>query len=152
MKKIKLAIGKFVLVDNKDFKWLNKWRWYYNRGYAVREQCLDIVNGKRFRKIISMHRLINNTPINMMTDHINRVPLDNRRCNLRTASRSLNGINRGKPKHNISGYKGVYWDTWSEKWRAEIGLNGKNFRLGRFIDIKDAVKARLKAEKIYHNI
>ena len=99
-----------------------------------------------------MHRLINNTPKNMLTDHINRDKLDNRKCNLRSGNKSLNSINRCKPSNNKSGFKGVHLDSWTEKWRAEIKINGKKITLGRFNNKLDAVEARAKAEKKYHAI
>ena len=152
MKKIKLTMGKFALVDDDMFEWLDKWRWSYKKdgGYAVRNGRIRLKDGKYKTKRIWMHRLINNTPDDMITDHINRITLDNRRCNLRTADKSLNGLNRDKPKSNTSGYKGVHFDKQTNKWRAEIRLNNKNFKLGRFTDIQDAVKARLKAEQKYY--
>jgi len=47
---------------------------------------------------------------------------------------------------NTSGYKGVYWDRSRQKWVAQIRFKGKNYKLGRYDNIKDAAKARKIAE------
>ncbi|MFA5396856.1 MAG: AP2 domain-containing protein [Methanogenium sp.] len=153
MKKIKLTKGRFTLVDDKDFEFLNQWKWHLSTsGYAVRNIHVRIGINKYTRCRVWMHRMLNKTPDELFTDHINRNKLDNRKCNLRSVTKSVNSFNRDKNKNNKSGTKGVYFDSWSNKWRAEIKKDGKKFTLGRFISIKDAIKARLKAEKIYCNI
>jgi hypothetical protein len=144
MKVIKLNQGKFAIVDDFNFDWLNQWKWYVNTsGYATR---------KEGKKTIRMHRLIHKTPSGFFTDHINREKLDNRRANLRTVTKSQNGFNRKAPSNNKSGIKGVYWDKFTNKWRAEIKVFYKKISLGRFANIKDALLARKKAEKTYHEI
>src|SRR3990167_10859282 len=80
MKRIKLTQGKFAIVDNEDFEWLNQWKWHYNNsdGYAYRTKVFRRINGKQPKEHISIHRLINKTPKGMETDHINHNRLDNR--------------------------------------------------------------------------
>jgi len=48
--------------------------------------------------------------------------------------------------------KGVYFDKNREKWSAELKVNGKRYRLGRFDTKKDAIKARKKAESKYRDV
>jgi hypothetical protein len=157
MQKIDISTPKhpniFALVDDEVFEWLNQWKWSLSSsGHAYRRQYIRLGVNKYTAKIIWMHRLINKTPDDLITDHLNQKKLDNRKSNLRNANKSLNSINRGMQSNNKSGFKGVYWDTWAQKWRAEIILNYKNFRLGRFSKIEDAVEARQKAELKYHVI
>lgn len=53
-------------------------------------------------------------------------------------------------KNNSSGYNGVYLNRRTQKWTAQIGFKGKNYNLGSFSWIEDAVDARKKAEdRIY---
>ena len=144
MKKIKLTQNKYAIVDD-DYEWLNQFKWHFSKGYAARS-----VGGRKNKKYVWMHRLINNTPKDLFTDHINRNKLDNRKCNLRSVNKSQNGLNREKPKNNTSGYKGVYWDSYTNKWRGELRIYGKRIRFGRFINIKDVVFARKQAEKKYY--
>ena len=48
---------------------------------------------------------------------------------------------------NSSGYNGVYFNRRSQKWTAQIGFKGKNYYLGTYSKIEDAVKARKKGEE-----
>lgn len=149
MKKIFLTQGKFSLVDDSDFDFLNQWKWHYNaQGYAIRRQWFKGGSSK----FIRMHRLINETPNDLETDHINRNKLDNRRSNLRSVTKSQNSINKGLKSTNTSGCKGVVFDKRRSKWFAQIMLNQKNKFLGYFDYFGDAVKARKKAESIYHSL
>ena len=142
MKQIKLTQGKVALVDNEDFEYLNQWKWFFDGKYAGRRE-------KTGEKEIFMHRFINNTPQGFLTDHINRNKLDNRRINLRTVTYQQNQFNRNLSKNSSSGYMGVNWDKFNNKWLSRIKINDKLLNLGRFSDIKDAIKTREKAEKIY---
>lgn len=80
-------------------------------------------------------------------DHINRLRHDDRWKNLRHVSRQCNLRNCGNFRHNTSGVKGIYWDRWREKWRAQINVNNKQHHLGYYNDFDDAVCARLAAEQ-----
>lgn len=152
MKRIKLNHGKYALVDNEDFDFINQWTWRVNNcGYANRTQYLG--GGKKNQKQvgIQMHALINKTPKGFHTDHINHNKLDNRKKNLRTATSSENGINRkGLQTNNKSGHTGIYW--YANAWCVEIKKNLKKIHIGRFKGIREAIKARKKAELIYHKI
>jgi HNH endonuclease len=143
MKKILLTKRKFAIVDNADFWFLNQWKWYFTNGYARRDVS---------RVRIYMHRFILKIPKEKVCDHINRNKLDNRKSNLRIVTQSQNMMNSKKPITNTSGYKGVTWFLRDGVWKAQIKLNQKNFHLGYFKNIKDAISTRKKAEKMYHQI
>jgi hypothetical protein len=83
-------------------------------------------------------------------DHINGTKTDNRISNLRVVAQLENARNARRPAHNMSGVVGVSWDKYNFKWVAEIGVNHKTVRLGRFKDFDDAVKARKEAEINYN--
>lgn len=74
-------------------------------------------------------------------DHANRNGLDNRRINLRPATRSQNGANRAPDRRNTSGYKGVHWDRGASRWVAKIKSGGSQVRLGYFRDPAEAARA-----------
>ena len=151
MKKIKLNHGKFALVDDEDFDYLNQWRWRFGlNGYASRTQYLGGGRKKQIQKGIYMHRLIMPSKTPLVTDHINRNKLDNQKINLRIVTECINVVNRGMQRNNTSGFKGVSW--YQNTWNAEIRFNKIKYRLGSFKDIKDAISARLLAEKTYHTI
>ena len=85
-----------------------------------------------------------------MIDHINNDPSDNRWKNLRPATKSQNQMNVKRIKSNTSGHKGVTWSKASQKWRASIKANGKQFHLGVFEQIEDAVRAYADAAARLH--
>lgn len=74
-------------------------------------------------------------------DHINQVRKDNRISNLREATRSLNGHNRPKPKHNTSGFKGVSFHRKTGKWKASVTFKGVRHYLGLFASPREAHQA-----------
>ncbi|SRR5258705_5905378 len=147
MKKIQLTQGKFALVDDTDFEWLNQWKWYLSHGYAVRHLPRMI---QKNRKVTYMHRIINNTSEGMETDHINQNKLDNRRENLRTVTKYQNSLNRSLNKNSTSGIKGVSWHKTNKKWMVYVYQKGRQIRLGFFSNINKAILARLKGEQKYY--
>ena len=62
-------------------------------------------------------------------------------------------LTRKKDKRNTSGFKGVYWISKQNKWRATITFQGKFIHLGLFDKDKkeEAIKARKEAEEKYFN-
>jgi hypothetical protein len=73
-------------------------------------------------------------------DHKNGNGLDNRRSNLRPATHQENNRNRRLQSNNTSGYKGVHWETCTQKWRAVIKVDGHQHRLGRFGIAEEAAR------------
>lgn len=83
-------------------------------------------------------------------DHRNGVRDDNRRANLRPATREQNGMNRGAARNNTSGRKGVTWNKHSKKWMAAITANGRTKTLGHFADPDVAARAYQQAAGQLH--
>lgn len=75
------------------------------------------------------------------TDHINGNGLDNRKANLRPATRSQNGANSRLSSRSTSGYKGVSYDRARGSWKAQIGFRGENRFLGRYPTAEQAAAA-----------
>jgi HNH endonuclease/AP2 domain len=71
-------------------------------------------------------------------DHEDTDRGNNRWTNLREAANGPNIQNSKLRKDNVSGVKGVHWDSQHRKWRAVISANGKSQRLGRFSSIEEA--------------
>ena len=145
MKLIPLSQGKFAKVDDDDFDWLNQWKWYCLRGYAVREYT---VNGQK--RYIRMHKEILRPPVGMYSDHIDGDKANNQRQNLRVCTTAENMCNRGKQSNNTSGYKGVSWIEQTRKWRAQIWVNNKRIHLGVFSSPHDAATVYDVAAVKYH--
>lgn len=82
-------------------------------------------------------------------DHINRNQRDERWSNLRPATQSQNNHNQGPNIKNTSGCKGVVWLKRERRWLSLLQIDGKIYRLGYFINLKDAVNARKAAETKY---
>lgn len=144
--KIKLTKGMEAVVCDCHYDLVKDMNWQYHiNGYALSHRYEGDVH-----KIVRMHRVINNTPVGLDTDHINRNKLDNRCDNLRTATRSQNNRNAKLRVNNTSGLRGVTWDKANKKWVAQISFNKKTKKLGRFTSIKDAANAYNNASlKLY---
>ncbi len=95
--------------------------------YAVR------VDTNHYRQTtILMHRVIAQAPADMHVDHIDGDGLNNRSANLRLCTQAENNLNLGVRSDNQSGFKGVFFDSRSGKWRAEIRRGGRTRHLGFF--------------------
>lgn len=82
-------------------------------------------------------------------DHINGNGFDNRICNLRSVSQSVNVQNkRNAQSNNKSGYLGVSKN--GSKWRATIRLNGKSMHIGYFNTPEEAHAAYLIEKRKLH--
>jgi len=140
MIKIPLTQNKFAFIDNDDFKLISKYKWwiYYN---GTCEYARTRINNKE----ITMHRLIMSVKSNQQIDHVNNNGLDNRKENLRIATKSQNAMNIYKTRQHSSTYKGVGWHKQRQKWRARITLNGHEYYLGLFEVEKDAAIAYNRA-------
>ena len=134
MKTIELTQGKVAIVDDEDYEHLNQLKWHYTNGYA--KSTMPRVEGKQ--KQTFMHRIINNTQYDMETDHINRNTLDNRRENLRSATRF--GNMRNRKSHTKTGFKGVKKNS-----RNTFGAYILTEYLGCYKTAKEAAEAYNKA-------
>jgi hypothetical protein len=86
--------------------------------------------------------------------HANDDPLDCRRENLvawtvKQRTRNTRKIKAIKGVPPTSRFKGVYWESYTKKWRAVIGVDGKTKRLGRFGDQMAAAVAYDEAATQY---
>ena len=83
-------------------------------------------------------------------DHHNGNGLYNLKKNLRLCTNQQNGFNRKHPnRNNKLGIKGVHWDEFNNKFRAQIKVNSKTIYLGCFNVLGDADFAYRIAELKY---
>ena len=135
--------GNEFYFDLDDYDKIKDYCWYIDSaGYVTNK------NGK---DIIRMHQLVLPIESGLMADHIHgkETRNDNRKSNLRIVTPSQNEMNKGVRQDNTSGVTGVYFQSKSNRWCAEIVINGEKHRLGSFIDKNDAVNARKDAERKY---
>ena len=84
---------------------------------------------------------------NLVVDHINTIKTDNNLDNLQIITHRENC---SKDKKGSSKYTGVSWYKSSQKWRAEIKINGKGKYLGYFkteLEASEAYQKKLKTIK-----
>jgi hypothetical protein len=130
-----------ILVDPEDAWLLEDYQWQVVRPETAKtdyaERCTSF-SGKR--KTLRLHRVIMGAPDGIDVDHKNGNGLDNRRENLRLATRSQNKANVGLTLTNTSGRKGVSWHHATKKWRAQIRTGGRHMHLGLFTDLDEAAR------------
>ena len=77
-------------------------------------------------------------------DHKNSDGLDNRKCNLREATRLKNTWNKKSYGKTGRGLKGAYRQKGENRWFGQIVINGKQRYLGRFPTEEEAHAAYCK--------
>lgn len=140
----------FALVDEADYNALSQFRWRVgSRGYVMRNY--QIGHGRKGRKVCValMHRdllgLLRGDK--RQGDHINGDPLDNRRANLRLATAAQQRQNIHPPTRGSSSHRGVGWHKQTGRWRAMIGLDGRQYHLGYFDAEEEAAAVALAARR-----
>lgn len=152
---IPLSQGRVAIVDAEDYDRLMEHKWHAHldvsnqKFYALRNSIK--IKGKQIK--IPMHREVMKLEPrdHRRVDHRNHLEtLDNRKQNLRFATTSQNGANRGKQANNSSGFKGVTFHKDSNKWQAQIGKDGKVLYLGLFTTASLAHNAYCAAAAKFH--
>jgi hypothetical protein len=140
---IPLSRGYVALIDAEDLHLVDGKTWHafmnHDRGvYAATNNKVSV--SPRKYSTVFMHRLIVGATKEQVVDHINRNPLDNRRCNLRVATRSTNAANsKHRADRSTSPYRGVY--SKGSKYVAQVRVNGKLHHLGNYKCPKEAALA-----------
>ncbi|MFH1371916.1 MAG: HNH endonuclease [Planctomycetota bacterium] len=150
-RRIYLGENEYTIVEPQDYYKFSKFKWIFlicnKRPYAASELKVGKVKTKR----VYLHRAIMRAPKRKLVDHRNGDGLDNRRANLRLATRSQNMMNRAKIKSKTSSkYIGVSFDKGCKRWRAAIRVNYKQRHLGSFKDEIEAAKVYDAAARKYH--
>ena len=99
-------------------------------------------------KLVPMHRLIMDAKPGQEVDHKNGDGLDNRRANLRLATRSQNAKNRRATERCSSPFKGV--SVKGRKFVVQIKQNGQCLKIGTFDSEHRAARAYDAAASLFH--
>lgn len=134
VKSITLSSGRKCQVDDEDYDLLSLTKWSDDsRGYAIRRA----INPDGTGTTEKMHRIITSAKQGEIVDHINGLPWDNRKENLRIVTNRQNTRNSKLKSTNKSGYKGVAVYK-NGKWSAQITVNYRKIHLGIFEDAEEA--------------
>lgn len=138
MKEIALG-GRFrhlmVLVDDEDYDWARRYSWCRLAGRHT-DYAVARVDGR----VQQMHRLLAGASSGFLVDHANGRGLDNRRENLRLATRGQNQQNKKVRGDSQVGLKGVY-EAKRGLFRAQIKHDGRVTSLGYHKDAEAAARA-----------
>lgn len=142
--------GTPILVDECDSDLASR-RWYQQKRAKSYVFTTTYEKGTGRKSSQFIHRIILSRLLGRAlekhedVDHINGDTFDNRRANLRVATRQQNMQNSAVRRGSKSGYKGVNWNASCRKWVAMIRVDGKNQYLGSFTSREDAHHAYLEA-------
>jgi hypothetical protein len=128
-----------IIVDDDIYYHIIQYNWYFNTSRYLHNNKLGL-----------LHRYIMNlNDKNLVIDHINNNPLDNRKENLRIVTIKENSKNKSSHKNSSSKYIGVYWYKQINKWVSKIYINGSQKSLGYFENEIEAAIVRDTATKKY---
>lgn len=157
--RVPLTQGQTALVDEEDVEFVGRWNWqahcttktrgtespkYYARRYVGREgehQVHELMHreiGARFLPLTD----------EMEIDHKSGNGLDNRRANLRIATKGQNMQNAGTHSDNTSGFKGVHLKDG--RWIAQFNHEGLKHHVGSFDTPEEAHAAYADAIQKAH--
>ena len=142
---VPLTQGLVATIDASDLHLVEGRNWCATR-------MGNIVYGvtKINRASVLLHAAIMGKRPGFQVDHIDGDGLNNRRSNLRFASKAQNQWNRAIPSNNKSGIKGASWCSTNKKWRAAITVSGKYIGLGYFQSPEEAGEAYKVAALKHH--
>lgn len=138
--KQQIANERGVLVDEQDAWLLEEYTWFINEdGYPITGLPRD-ANGRK--ATMFLHHCIMGQPIwnGDEIDHINRIPRDCRRSNLRYATRSVNRINTSRAV-GPSGERNIYLKA-DGRYYVRIRRDKVEHFVGSFTALDEAVAAR----------
>ena len=133
MKMLDLRTGEQALLDDEDYEYASKFKWYRRKDakgvprYIVR--CKRI-NGRQYN--FYLHRELMRAPKGVTVDHKDGNDLNNQKSNLRLCSQQQNTCNRRKMPNQTSPYKGVCYHKQINRWVAGIQYKGVRYHLGCF--------------------
>lgn len=132
------------IVDKEDIEKVKYHKWRLSHGHVVtglpakgtQRDLAHVILGFDARKS------------DLVVDHINGNPLDDRKINLRICAQGQNCCNRSFVSNNTSGFIGVSYRKDRTSYDPEIRIQGKRCHLGYCCTLKEAVYKRFYAEQL----
>lgn len=145
MKEIRITKNQITIIDDEDYESLFTTSWYahikskkFNTYYAARR-----IGGRRGHILFMHEQLIGIAPKGYIVDHINRDGLDNRKTNLRHATRRDNLFN----SDSADKFRNIYI-TQSGKFMVQIKFDNKLHYLGSY---NSALEATIVRDNFFYN-
>lgn len=140
---VPLTQGLYALIDREDADRVGKYAWHaaFNRtsGHFYARRRLGNARWPLHDEILGRKE-------GFTVDHISSEnTLDNRKANLRHATKFQQVWNRGRREKTASGFLGVYWEPKKRLYRVLVRHNGKAISGGRH---KSPVVAAAKRDEI----
>jgi len=131
-----LTQGKVAIVDIEDMPRVAGYKW----------SALRTKNGRWYAKArdgsrwIYLHRVIMGAPDELDVDHKDHDGLNNRRDNLRLATRTQN-LGNQRRRRSKNKFKGYTAHPTPGRWIAQIRFKGKHVYIGAFSSEREAAEA-----------
>lgn len=133
-----------TFIDIDDIDRCKEYIWYPHHDKNKPDTLIYV----RHKDMYRLHRFIMNLDDpNLVVDHIDRNPLNNRKENLRVCTVSDNNKNISKYRNNKSGYTGIHWDKYKNKYIVKRMINYKLY-IKLFNNLNDAIEYRKYLETL----
>lgn len=140
MRTIPATLGYSITIDDEDFEWASRFRWYaHNTGGKkhIDKRPARRTSVAEGRNVLFFVHHILKPEKGLVVDHINGDPWDNRRENLRVCTNAQNVRNRRKHRCG-NPFKGVYQN--GNCFRAVITCDGIVYQLGSYDTAEEAAR------------
>lgn len=143
------------LVDLPDFERLKELGWHWTASWNTNANGYYATHGEYqvgagSVKTHLMHKFLMGTTASEQVDHLNHNKLDNRRSNLRVASRSENGRNRiGANRNSQSGIRNV--TRSHRRWIVQLYVNGRVREVGHAATPEEAGALASELRQVYYS-
>lgn len=146
---VPLTRGYMALLSAADAERVLAFRWRVHINQNGRIYAVRSIREGRYNRPVYLHRFILDAAPGETIDHRNGNGLDDRRENLRRATKQQNAANVSGYSHNTSGFRGVSFHKQRGKWRASIKVNQRFISLGLYASVEDANRAYEAAAREY---
>ncbi len=151
---VPLTQNKRTLIDMSDWEKVAPYQWHILRNHRLKKHRAKLyvygwINTPVRRKVL-LHRFLMVEPKGLEIDHKDHDSLNNRRSNLRAATRSQNARNMRRNLDGSSRFLGVSRRRDCDRWQAQIKSDGYSIGLGLFKHEEDAAYAYDKMARLIH--